>query len=192
MTPTEPEAPAGLMTAEEFAVRYDDASFELVRGRVVPITPGGPFLYGIACARFSRHLANFVDDHQPGGEVCSNDVFVVTERNPDTVRGADIAYWPKERLPGGVATHKLVYEPPALCAEVVSPTNTWDDIFTKVDEYHAAGVTAVVVLDPDTKIAAVYRKLNGDDQHQFKVGEDLTLPDVLPGFSVPVAEFFEE
>jgi Uma2 family endonuclease len=188
MTPT--EAPTALMTAEEFAAKYDDAPFELVRGKVVPLAMPGHFNHGVACARFARHLANFVEDRGLGF-VASNDVYVVVERNPDTLRGADVAYWPTAKVPGGAGTRGLIYDPPDLCAEVVSPSNTWSDIFAKTAEYHAAGVTVVVVLDPDTKIASVYRKLNGDDQHEFGVDAELTLPDVLPGFSVPVRAFFE-
>ena len=192
MTPT--EAPPALLTAEEFATKYDDAPFELVRGKVVPVAMAGQPLHGRACGQFARHLGNFVENHDPGGAVCSNDSYVVVERNPDTVRGADVAYWPKAKLPGGVMPDGYIYEPPALCAEVVSPSNTWTDIHTKTTEYHAAGVTVVVVLDPDTKTATAYRKLNGhgDDGGQvFPADADLTLPDILPGFAVPVRKFFE-
>lgn len=190
MTPTTTAAEPELMTAEEFAERYEDTPFELVRGKVVPVAMPGQPAHGRACGQLARLLGNYVEDNDPGGAVCTNDSYVVVGRNPDTVRGADVAYWPKARLPNGEMPDGYIYEPPALCAEVVSESNTWTDIFTKTAEYHAAGVTAVVVLDPDTKIAAVYRKLNGDDQHQFQIGEDLTLPDVLPGFSVPVAKLF--
>ncbi|MBX9584281.1 MAG: Uma2 family endonuclease [Gemmataceae bacterium] len=183
-----------LMTAEEFAAKYDDAPFELVRGSVVPLAMPGSNYHGWVCAKLARYLDEFVEAHAPGGAVCSNDTYVVVGRNPDTVRGADVAYWPMAKLPGGKLTWGLIYNPPHLCAEVVSPTNTWSDILTKVDEYLAAGVPVAVVLDPDTQTATAYRKPNGhgDDGGQvFKVVEDLTLPDILPGFSVPVRKFFE-
>lgn len=191
MTPT--EAPPALLTAEEFAAKYDDAPFELVRGKVVPIAMPGQFNHGVACARLARHLAKFVEDRGLGF-VASNDVYVVVGRNPDTLRGADVAYWEKAKVPGGAATRGLIYAPPDLCAEVVSPSNTWSDILTKTTEYHAAGVPVVVVLDPDTRTATAYRRLNGhgDDGGQvFPIAADLTLPDILPGFTVPVRTFFE-
>lgn len=191
MTPT--ETPTALLTAEEFAAKYDAAPFELVRGKVVPLAMPGSNLHGRACTRLARFLDEFVEAHAPGGAVCSNDTYVVVGRNPDTVRGADIAYWPKAKLPGGQLTWGLIYDPPDLCAEVVSPSNTWSDILTKVDEYLTAGVPVAVVLDPDTRTATAYRKLNGhgdDGGKVFNAGDDLTVPDVLPGFSVPVAKLF--
>jgi Uma2 family endonuclease len=56
-------------------------------------------------------------------------------------------------------------------------------------EYLKAGVRVVVILDPSTTSASVYR-----DAEEFRQilhnGDPLTLPDVLPGFSVPVSRLF--
>ena len=47
----------------------------------------------------------------------------------------------------------------------------------------------MLVLDPDTESVAVYR------ENEFPIrmhnGDELTLSDVLPGFSVLVKKFFE-
>jgi Uma2 family endonuclease len=59
----------------------------------------------------------------------------------------------------------------------------------KARGYIVAGVTAVMVVVPEDETATVYR-LN--EFHQtFHNGDELTLPDVLPGFAVPVKRFFE-
>ena len=45
-----------------------------------------------------------------------------------------------------------------------------------------------VILDPSTETASVYRD---DGQQQVLTSADeLTIPDVLPGFAVPVASLF--
>ncbi len=60
---------------------------------------------------------------------------------------------------------------------------TAEEFMTKYDH-----LNAVLVLDPDTLTASVYR---GDTlQEIFRADDELTLPDVLPGFSVPVRRFF--
>jgi hypothetical protein len=46
----------------------------------------------------------------------------------------------------------------------------------------------VVVLDPATTSASVYR--SDEFQQIFHNGDTLTLPDVLPGFSVVVSRLF--
>jgi hypothetical protein len=63
----------------------------------VPLRPGGA-RNGEVCGNVIAVFAPFVKANRIG-VLCSNDVFVLTERNPDTVLGADLACWPYDRLP---------------------------------------------------------------------------------------------
>jgi Uma2 family endonuclease len=74
--------------------------------------------------------------------------------------------------------------------EVRSPSDSWSQLFGKVHEYLESGVSVVVIIDPATESASVYR--NDARQQIFEKDETLTIPDVLPGFEVPVAGLFEE
>jgi hypothetical protein len=68
------------------------------------------------------------------------------------------------------------------------PAERWTQVLTKVAEYLETGVRVVVVLDRATETASVYRP---DRLLQiFKRSDDLVLPDVLPGFAVPVKRLF--
>src|SRR5215469_2630471 len=105
-----------LMTAEEFSNRPDPGyPEELVRGRTVAM-PVPDRRHGLVCSKADRILGNFVDEHDLG-RVMSNDSGVITERGPDTVRGADVCYYsytclPKGPLPEGYlpVTPELVFE----------------------------------------------------------------------------------
>lgn len=57
-------------------------------------------------------------------------------------------------------------------------------------DYLRIGVLAVIILDSKTESAAVFR--SGARQETFEKDQTLILADVLPGFEVPVARFFEE
>lgn len=59
----------------------------------------------------------------------------------------------------------------------------------KTQEYAANGVAAVVVLDIDTRTASVYRN-PVPNRTVLAESDTLTVPEVLPGWSVPVAKFF--
>ena len=62
-------------------------------------------------------------------------------------------------------------------------------MLVKVGEYLEAGVGVVCILDVDTRTAQVY-----DAEHPVRILKDddeLTLPELLPGFAVPVRRFFE-
>ncbi|MDB5313280.1 MAG: hypothetical protein JWO38_7482 [Gemmataceae bacterium] len=188
------------MTAEEFVAKYGHLSgVELVRGKVVwpgrePEPRSGShmprFKHGVVSYRAVRVLSDFVEANHLGW-VAINDTFVRTVNDPDegtTVRGADVLFVSYARLPQGKTPDDLAI-PPDLVIEVRSPTDRWIDLMGKAVEYLKAGVPVVVILDPVTATASVYR----DDAAQqiFKTGDTLTLPDVLPGFSVPVARLFE-
>lgn len=177
-----------LLSAEQFAERPDPGyPEELIRGEVVPMPMPKP-RHGHVCNKAGRILGNFVEEHRLGW-VFSNDTGVITQRGPDTVRGADVAFYRYDRLPAGELPDHYPDAAPDLVIEVVSPSDRWPKVLAKVAEYLEAGVTVVVVLDGEPPSAQVYRP----DRPAAVLGPDdeLTLPDLLPGFSVGVRRFFE-
>ena len=177
-----------LITADEFwALPRSRRPTELVRGRIVSMPVPGP-RHGQVCARAVRLLGNFIDQHDLGHVLC-NDSGIITERDPDTVRGMDVSFYSYSRLSKGLLPARYVDVVPELIVEVRSPDDRWVRILKKVSEYLEAGVTAVCVLDPKTETARVY---SADETEQIvKADEELTFPGILPGFSVPVRRFFE-
>lgn len=86
------------MTADEFGRRPDPGyPEELVRGRVVAMSVPDR-RHGYVCGRADRILGNFVDDREIGRVMC-NDSGVITQRDPDTVRGADVVSRHSRRFP---------------------------------------------------------------------------------------------
>jgi Uma2 family endonuclease len=178
-----------LMTVEEFAELPDDGRpRELVRGEVVYMNVPFP-RHGQICTKIIRLLGNHVEERQLG-HVVSNDSGVVTEHDPDTVRGADVAYYSYARVPPGPFPQRA-YLPvvPEIAIEVRSPFDRWRHIHAKVDEYLTAGVTWVCVAEDPAERIHVY---HSDDSPRILEGDaELTFPDVLPDFRVPVRRFFE-
>ena len=177
-----------LMTAEEFGRRVDNGQpEELVQGMVIEMPPPDR-RHGFVCQKTTRILGNWVEDRDLGW-VLSNDSGVITERDPDTVRGADVAYYSYARLPRGPLTQGYGPEVPELVFGVRSTYDRWRSVLEKVVEYLNAGVLIVVVLDPETRSAHVYR----DDVEPTRLGPEaeLTFPVLLEEFSVRVDRFFE-
>ncbi|HEV3165241.1 MAG TPA: Uma2 family endonuclease, partial [Isosphaeraceae bacterium] len=78
-----------LLTAEEFMELYADrGNFELVRGEVIELSPTRPE-HGIVCLNIGAMLRDY-GKATGFGYGMVNDTAVVTERGPDTVRGADV------------------------------------------------------------------------------------------------------
>ncbi len=157
-----------LLTAEEFAERPDPGyPEELVRGRIVPMSVPDR-RHGQVCGQAYILIRSFVDAHDLGHVLC-NDSGVITERNPDSVRGADVAYYSYNRLPRGPLPRSYGPEVPELVVEVRSKGDRWPKVLAKVVEYLDAGVAAVIVLDDERQVAQVFtadgtRFLGPDDE----------------------------
>jgi Uma2 family endonuclease len=176
-----------MMTAEEFFANYENRRAELIRGIVQELPmPGAE--HGRICIRIGRFLDEFADQHNLG-RVMGNDTFIKLRRDPDTVLGADVCFISYERLPKGPIPRGLLEVVPELVVEVRSPSDTWSEIIGKVLDYLKAGVRAVVVFNPEKQAVAVYRE-NADEEH-FTIEQELTIGDVLPGFTVPVRQLYE-
>jgi Uma2 family endonuclease len=176
-----------LITAEEFARMPDPpdgSKQELVQGVIVTMPPPkGP--HGVCCSKIDRRLGTFVEANKLGN-VASNDTGFITERDPDTVRGADVAFWSRERLPEVPAGYLPMV--PDLAVEVVSPDDHYARIQRKVAHYLAHGVRLLWVADPEDRSVTIYRP----DKPMRILSESDTLSgeDVVPGFSCRVAELF--
>jgi Uma2 family endonuclease len=179
------------MTAEEFGLKHAGDHVEYVDGQVkeVPM-PGGK--HGKVCYRAGVLIGNFVDVNNLG-HMFTNDTFVKvpTKADPERVYGPDVCFVSYDRLPKDAEIPAGVLAvAPNLVVEVRSPFDTWAEVFVKVGEYLGVGVTAVVVIDPNTVTASVYRSDPANPQRMFGHADVLTIPEVLPGFSVPVAALF--
>jgi Uma2 family endonuclease len=175
------------LTAAEFGNLPDPGHpQELVRGVIVDMPP--PKLrHGVVCINIGAELRNFCRDRQLG-RVFGNDAGIITERNPDSVRGADVGFISFAKIPPGPLPDYLEIPPDALF-EVLSPSNRRGDVHRKVAEYLELGVPAVNVVDPDTSRVHCY--------FPDRPEEILSPADVFVGvgplaeFRVSVARFFE-
>lgn len=174
-----------LITGEELLAMGDIGPCELIDGEVVPMSPTGG-VHGRIEMRLGRWLDVFVDEHDLGW-VLGGEVGIYTRRNPDRVRGADVAFWSHERLPEGPPPGFLDVAP-ELVVEVVSPNDRWQDIREKIEEYFAIGVDRVWVVVPRTRSVLVYE--SPTTLRQFKEGDVLEGEGVLEGFTLPIARLF--
>jgi len=181
------EAVLELVTAEDVFENPPAGRYELVRGEVIQMSPTG-FEHGIISANAASAFHNFVKQ-RPLGIVVGAETGFILSRNPDTVRGADVAFISSERAARQKSIEKFFDGPPDLAVEVVSPTDRAADIEEKIRDYLQAGTRLLLVIYPRTKTIAVYRP--GKDVQILTLEDALEGYDVLPGFSIPVREIFE-
>jgi Uma2 family endonuclease len=176
-----------LITGEELAAMGDIGPCELVRGRIVKMIPTGDEHGGVEALLVAR-LVNFVYSNKLG-RVRSGEVGIYTQRRPDTVRGADALFISNERYAKKTKAAFLEIAPD-LVVEILSPSNTWTEITEKLREYFVIGVRLVWVVAPTSRSVFVYRALTA--VRELAADAELPGEDVLPGFTVPVAQLFED
>ena len=176
-----------LITGEDLLAIGDLEPCELVEGRIIYMSPTGGE-HGYVEFNLGGDLRAFVRKNQLGW-VMGGEVGIYTHRDPDTVRGADVAFLSKTRFPHGVP-QGFLETAPDLVVEVLSPSNTWDEIRTKIREYFAAGVTWVWIVEPDHRVVLVYS--SPTRFVELLEGDILKGEGILKGFEVRVSTFFEK
>jgi Uma2 family endonuclease len=178
----------GLLTAEEYLQLPDDGyPTELVRGRIVTMNIPN-FRHGKLCARVALLLGHYVHDENLG-HVLSNDSGVITERDPDSVRGPDVSFYSYSRISKGADPAGYPNVAPEVAIEVRSPSDRWAKVLAKVSEYLNAGVDMVYVVDAQSQSVFAY---TADQPNSTLSGdEEITFPPPLGGLRIPVHRLFE-
>ena len=157
----------------------------LVRGEVVEtVPPGGR--HGVIAAIVCGLLRLWARSG-PRGAVGVESGFVLG-RNPDTVRAPDVFYVRPQRIPAGGIPDAFWELAPDLAVEIVSPSETAEEVREKVRDYLVAGTPLVWVIYPRAQ-EVVVQSADGLAR-TFGIRDTLSAPEVLPGFSCPVGEFF--
>ena len=189
--PHQPDTPARLrtrlITGEELFARGDIGPCELIDGRIVRMNPTGRS-HAFVESNLSSALTLFVRQRKLG-QVLVGEVGIFTRLHPDRVRAADIAFVSNERLSCTTSGGYLKVAP-ELVVEVISPTDRWQDMRQKLEEYFGIGVHRVWIAEPDNRTVLVYRSIT--DMSRLGEGDILAGDGVLEGFSLPINELFEE
>lgn len=83
---------------------------------------------------------------------------------------------------------------PDLAVEVVSPNDTWEEVDAKVVEWLDAGTRLVWVVAPGTRTVRIHRPVSatGGTTAMLSGDDAISGEQVLPGFTAPIREFFDD
>lgn len=176
-----------LLTADElFALPDDDYRYDLVKGELRKMSPAGS-RHGAFIARLTVALGQFVEANDLG-EVFGAETGFKLASNPDTVRAPNVAFIRAERVPAGEITEKFWPGEPDLAVEVVSPWDTLYEVDEKIEDYLAAGVRLVWIINPKKRTVTIHRA--GVAAQTLTEQDALEGGDVLPGFRYELARLF--
>jgi len=182
---------ATTLTGEDLVALPDDGiEREIIRGelRERPMTRRNP-RHSRASARLARFLDQWLDQQPaPHGEILLGDAAFRLRKDPETTVGIDAAFISPEQSAATPPGKALIEGPPVLAAEILSPSDTHEDVVEKLQLYLELGVAVVWILDPDLRTVTVHRP--HADPVFFSAAQELTGDPELPGFHVRVADLF--
>ncbi len=108
---------------------------------------------------------------------------------PGLVYLPDLSFTSWNRLPNAVAhLQRVAMYGPDLAVEILSPSNTAEEMARKTRDYFSAGTQLVWIVDPDTQTIAVYAQ--PESPTILGLNDTLEGGVVLPGFTLVLADFF--
>ena len=159
---------------------------ELIGGELVMMSPAG-FDHGRFASRIVAALENHVTQ-QGLGVVTTAEAGFQLAHDPDTVRAPDVAFVRAERIPAG-GVKGFFQGAPDIAVEVVSPSDRPNEVAAKVQDWLHADCSLVWIVDPESRTITVHG--NHNKVTVLTATETLIGGDVLPEFSMPVAEVFK-
>jgi Uma2 family endonuclease len=159
---------------------------ELIDGTLVEKALGAPEAY--VAWLLGSLLGKYLDQNKLGIGLAPDGLLRLS---PGLVRIPDLSFISWNKLPGRKVPLKPIYDLyPDLAIEVLSPSNTPAEIRRKLREYFSAGVRLAWVIDLRKRSARVYTS----PRLSVQIREDQSLDggDVLPGFTVLLADLFRD
>ena len=174
-----------IVTSAEFSAFVNlpenrDRNFELIGGEIVPVVSNH------FSSRMAMRIASYIHMY-----LSQNDIGETTGADGGYIIGKDryipdIAFIRHDRFIDESIDGYLVVAPD-LVVEVISPSNTAQEMRLKVANYGAAGTVAWIV-DEDAKTIELY--VPGEPGRVLRSGDTLGGGVVLPGFQVAIDEIF--
>jgi Uma2 family endonuclease len=183
------EIPA--MSLDEFLSLPEDGwDREYIRGelRTKPMTYRNRH-HSRATITIGTILNNWAISTRGAWEVYGGEAGFILSREPRTIVGIDIAVVSRELMSMQTDETTVLEGAPTVAIEILSPSDTVEDMHEKTELYLDHGVAVVWWLDPQDRTVRIYR------QNQLPVmlneSQELTGEPELPGLRVAVSDLFE-
>jgi Uma2 family endonuclease len=162
--------------------------FELDEGRLVLIMVPPGNIHGAAQVKIASQLM-FLGELKGHGKV-RTEVGVILWRNRDRVVTPDVLFVAEKSLPIKTSREGYLETIPELVVEIRSKNDSLKYVERKVQHYLKAGVEVVWVADPSTRTVAVHTSKS--EPVTYDDSQSLQLPNLIPDFSMAIADIFRE
>ena len=181
-------ATATLVSLDEYLdlPEHQGVRHELLRGRLIEVSAPSLLHAGIQ-TKIAWALEDLTRGAFPNLIAGSHSEFLV---DPETGQAPDNFLIDRQRQRGLERYRGAIKGAPELAVEIISPSESAEDVDEKVELYLAAGARTVWVVWPNTRHVLIHYA-NGEVR-KAGLGGFLDAPDVLPGAKIPVDSIFPE
>jgi Uma2 family endonuclease len=161
-----------------------DVSYDLDQGELVEVS-SATYLHNRIRDRLVHRLMTHLETKKDASEVIAEQWFRLSE---DTVRAPDVALIIPSQLALLEPDRRIQPFSPALAVEITTPSNTFDELARKTQQYLDAGTHAVWIFV--TAMRQIH--IHSASAHPVILTAEDLLEDaaLLPGFSARVEELF--
>lgn len=190
-SPAPPSAAQAHFTAADLKrIARDGLRLELVEGVLHEMAPAGG-QHGNTTMNLSAYLNLHIMENQLGQGFAAGTGFLMA-RDPDTVLAPDFAFLSKAKLPGASPQGYV-----NLVPDLVLETHSFrENTEAKIARWLRYGVRVALLMNPSWEMVTVYQQQKGSEPFTPNVvlssNDTLFLPEVLPGFSLPLVLVFHD
>ena len=167
---------------EKLQAKHPDYRMELVDGKIIVTSPSGYEKAEVA-TEVAVQLLNWVKPRKLGRVAGAGAGFELP--NSD-VRAPDVSFVLAERMK--VSPLSFAELAPDLIVEVESPSDTLKSLRDKIQSFLSQGTKVGILINPERHRVEIYRP--GEEVVVLGDGDVLSIPDLLPGFEIAVADLW--
>ena len=179
----------GLSGASIESLMPDDAYYEVVDGEVYRLSGSG-MEHGVRGMRLAMPLTMYVYRHNLGEVLHPDTRYVLAEDEAGIrrMRGPDLSFIRRERMPLPPYPPGFVRLVPDLIVEVRSPHDTFSELRRRINDFLDAGTRLAWLVDPLKRTVTVFAP--DQEPYTLDTAAELDGEDIVPGFRLAVASIF--
>ena len=156
---------------------------EIVNGKEEIKEMSGAKAGGIA-TRLAVEIGFFLKTNKIGRVYGADTMFTIGKND----RMPDVSFVANEKIPKkGEPLTKWKFAPD-LAIEVISPNDVYDKVFDKLNEYFAANVKEVWLVEPRFERVRVYN--SPEESKTFYKTDEIKCKEILPDFTLNLSDIF--
>ncbi len=176
-----------LYTLEEFAELQLEGRVELIDGKVRQMGNNNR-VHGELAGDLYFMLRPAISEAGLG-KLCVGDISILIDSEKNRCRAADLAFLSSAKV-SALGDYSGLDQPPELVIEIVSPSNSWEHVQEKLEDYFSIGVGQVWIVGPVARKIFVHTSPVDVKGYSEKDHAVLDASEIIPDLQLALTDVF--